>query len=188
MIEINYRKVTTNDLPPVSLAEMKLHLGVTHSHHDDMIMAIQDAAVERYEKETNRVIRNADFEMYYYKSDGYVSPVKIFKCPVTDQSITVERQVDGTYTDITADCTIRTEFLPATVEIDEPDTESLMLKISFEAGPITADPINPLAIQAVKMATKHWYNNRSEVEAVRSFHEVPNTFKSIVEITRVFEF
>jgi uncharacterized phiE125 gp8 family phage protein len=172
----------------VSLADMKTHLGVTHSHHDDMINAIQEAAVARYERETNLVIVNADFEMYFYKSDGYTHPVKVFKSPVEVASIKVYRQVDEVWGEITDDCTIRDKFSPATIEIDEPDSDSLMLKISFTAGPDTANPISPLAVQAVKMATKHWYNNRSEVEPVRSFQEVPYTFNSIVQMTRVFEF
>jgi len=188
MIEVSYRKVKTNGALPVSLPDMKTHLGVTHSYHDDMIAAIQQAAVERYERETNLVIVNSDWDMYFYKSTGYTSPIKVFKSPIEEDTIKVERQVSGTYTDITDDCTIRDTFSPATVEIDDPDTESLMLKISFTAGPDADNPINPLAIQAIKLATKHWYNNRSEVEPVRSFHEVPNTFNSIVQITRIFQF
>lgn len=167
---------------PVSLADMKDHLRVTHSLEDDLIAAYIASAVETAEEELNRPIVSQVWDESFQRParDVYLS-----KVPAV--SLTSVTYYDADNVQQTAELSdfilfgddnyafVRSDNWPTAY--DRPDA----ITIRYSAGYSTP----PKAVnQALRLIVGSWYENR--VDAVeKSLREIPRAASHLLSLHRL---
>jgi len=87
-----YNLITPSVTLPISLADAKEHLRITHGIHDDMIESLIWGAARQFENRSNEVLSAQTWDLTLYQAE-VLERVQFFKFPVT--SITSVSYYDG---------------------------------------------------------------------------------------------
>ena len=111
-----YNLITPASTLPVSLADGKSHLRVTHSSHDDLITDLIWAAVREFENLTGECLSAQTWDLVLNQAE-VVSRIAFFKYPVS--SITSVSYYDSdNSSDTTTDYTLFSNGRPASIRFD----------------------------------------------------------------------
>ena len=158
---MNYYLKTAATTLPVSVADMKTHLRVTHSEHDALIESYIEAAVNKIEGGANLCLVTQTWNAYF-RWDEVKDQMRLWKYPIS--SITSVKYYDTDNSIQTDDAGNRTESLsgrPATILFE--DTPSVYeredaMDVEFVAG-FTTIPSDILL--AIKLYVARIYDNPS---------------------------
>lgn len=176
---------------PVSVAEAKSDLEVTHSDDDSDIALLITAARRAVEKGTRRALIEQTLE---YSIDRFPSEIILPRPPVAAIVSIVYTDSDGAdqpldsslyQVDLTSD---RVRICPA---FDEswPETrrQYSAVRVRYTAGYGAAATDVPADLRkAILLLVNHWYENREAVIAGTSVSEVPMSAQWLIDMHRVY--
>lgn len=182
---------------PITLAEAKTHLRITHGLEDDYINLLIKVAREKFEKDTERVCVQTTYELYLDSltyNDQFNCDVVLFKCPIisVDEVAVLADDTTSTYTPISSD-TYKSDVKgePGRILFSTfPDYGDQMnaIRITFKAGyaPLVESvtdltKVPEQAKQAMKLLIGHFYENRQNVVTGTQVNEVPMTYQYLME-------
>lgn len=160
---------------PLSVAEAKRHLNVTHNEDDSLIDDYIGAATAMLEQRTNRcfVTQTRICKLSGFDDPRYVHGREIFlpRSPVASVSSVVYLNSAGTSTTMsTSDYLVHADEKPGTISegynATWPATYGTAndVTVTYLAGHSTASASVPANVkQAVRMLVGHWYRNREAV-------------------------
>ena len=154
---------------PVTLTEAKLHCGVDHDEHDDLIEGLISAATEHLDGYTGILGRALVTQTWRQDFGGFGSKLRLPVAPVASVSGVTYR--DGENEQQTLSTSIYTLFVDAAgpfvaLQPDQdwpgayarPDAVS----VTFVAG-VAADDVPRPIKQSILLMVGHWYANREAV-------------------------
>lgn len=177
-----YNLITSATTLPVSVADAKGHLRVTHSAHDSLIEDLIWAATREFENRTNECLTSQTWDLIL-NQDEVVSRIQFFKYPVT--SITSVSYYDSdNSTQTTTDYTLFSNGRPASIRFDCDSDETPTtydrddsMTIRFVAGYTTL----PFDIkQALLARVYRIYENPNDpvTERMSYFDKIVNNYRS----------
>lgn len=181
------RLITAPTAEPVSVAELKAHLRVTHSADDSYLGTLIQAAREHAEQQTGRALAEQTRE---YTADAFPSSgvLRLGFAPVV--SISSVKYLDETGAEQTLAATVYTVdtqsepgALVLKVDKDWPDAAKLpaAVRVRYVCG---AAP-RPLLKQAILFIAAHWYEQRLPVNVGNIVNEIPQSLAVILWANRV---
>ncbi len=166
---------------PVSLAEMKEHLRVTHTMEDRQIQGLIDAAVASVSGELGRAIAPQTMReaLQYPTRDTYLSvpPAQALVSVDYYDAANVLQSADlGDFEFYASEdwAFVRSDAWPATY--DRPDAVILQYDVGSDDTP-------PGIIHALKMMVGHWYENR-EATSESAVKEIPRALEYLLGLHR----
>jgi len=174
---------------PVSTADMKTHLRITHSDDDTYIAALVKAARIWCEEYQNRayIFQTIELRLDEFPEGG--GEIELPRPPL--ESVTSVKYIDtggNTQTWDTANYTVDKYYHPA--RIVEAYSKSWVntrdvinaVTVTYVAGyGSTANLVPASIVHAIKLIVSHWYEHREEVTD-RTFKEVPLAAKALLDI------
>ena len=180
---MNYYLKTAATTLPISIADMKKHLRVEHSNHDDMIESYIEAGVNKIEGGANICLVSQTWNAYF-RWNEVKEEMRLWKYPIS--SITSVKYYDSDNAEQTDDAGNRTESLkghPAYILFE--DTPSVYeredaMDIEFVAG-FTSVPSDILL--AIKLYVARIYASPSDPvdEKIGYVEKVIEKYRSIGE-------
>lgn len=185
--------ITEPATEPVTTAEAKTHLRVTHSNDDTYIDGLVEVARKNVETRTGFRLFSQTTEL---RADAFdsVGLVKISNKSILSlrvspiiavTSIKYDDIDDTEQTYASSKYWIDTLSVPARVQTKTywPNTKSKIgaVRIRLTTGWASADNIPEHFKLALKMLVAHWYFNRTAVDEIL-FHDVPEGLNSILAI------
>jgi|APSaa5957512622_1039677.scaffolds.fasta_scaffold50304_2 uncharacterized phiE125 gp8 family phage protein len=182
---------------PISTADAKAHLRVTHSDDNDYIDSLVKAARMHAEQFTDRAIITQTWEAYLQKfpGSGNQNEIMINKCPVTSISKIEYYDSDNTLQTLSTDVyEAVTELEPAIIRLaanqswPEIYDRKKAIIITFVTGYANAAAVPMPIIQAMKFIIGHHYENRQDVITAMAVNEVPLASQYLLNNFRIIRF
>lgn len=185
----SYKFITPPEAAPITLVQAKQHLRIDHDDDDLSLEVMIDAAVERFEQTTGRVLMAQTWEFVAdaVPSDGVI---RLFKCPA-DAIISITADIAGTDTVIPINqFYFDNTSMPARIVhkaawpqiVNRPGS----LRIRFTAGATATDQV-PRAIRvALLMMVAHMYEHRHEASET-SLGTTPHAVETVMDMYRIAE-
>jgi len=195
-----YKKVTDSASEPVSLSDMKLHLRVDGTGEDTVIAAYQKAARIYCEEYTGRAFINQtwrmrldDFPTSYDNRFSY-GDIYLNRAPLSSVSSITYIDPDGVSQTLSTDIyeidtdsevgLIRLKYNQSYPAVrNHPQSVTVNYIIGYGA---TAASVPEHFIQAIKLLTGHFYEQREPVSFANNMYEVPFTVKALLDINKVY--
>jgi len=160
---------TIPDNMPVTLAEAKAHLRVTHDQADTEILGYLLAAIEYAEVRCQRIFRQRELTMVLSDFPGTDSPIEFDLSPIISADTIQYYDTDNATQTLTTaylveDATGISCLVPD-YETEWPGTAIRpdAVTITYTAGYATAALVPQRAKQAILLLTKHGYDQRDPV-------------------------
>lgn len=184
---------TPPSVEPVTLAEAKLHLRVTHNLEDDLITSLIVAAREWAENQTRRRFVNTTQRLSYDEfPDEFILPggrtQSITSITYTDTNGATQTLATSVYTVITDSEPGRivrayNQLWPATRSIPN------AVQVVQVAGYGSAASNVPDSIKAaMKLAIGNWFENRESTISGTIINEIPMAAQALLDPFRIPEF
>jgi uncharacterized phiE125 gp8 family phage protein len=172
---------------PLTLAEAKAHLRLTHNLEDAYVNALIQLAREKFEKDTGRAVIETTFELYLDSlawNKEFNADILLYKCPVIYvTSVHVLATDDATeYTPID-NTEYKTDVIGEPGRIRFPngitygDTENA-IKVTYKAG---YSSVPAQVKEAMLILIGHFYENRQSVVTGTQVNSVPMTYEFLVD-------
>ena len=180
-----YKVITAATTLPVSVDEVKAHMGIYHNEKDANILVLLRAAIAKAESFTGRTFRPGG-EIVEMLMDAFWSPVEIERAPVT--GITSVKYFDGANQEQTlatgnydadissAPAVITFMNAPAVYGIYRHDA----VKVRFVAGYANAAAVPDDVKAAILLATQFLYDNPGD-----AVHQLPTTSEYLLRDYRL---
>jgi len=182
------RLITAPTAEPVSVAELKTHLRVTHSADDSYLGTLIQAAREHAEQHTGRALAEQTRE---YTADAFPSNgvLRLGFAPVV--SISSVKYLDETGEEQTLDpsvYTVDTQSEPGAIvlKVDQDWPDTARLPAAVRVRYVCGTAARPLLKQAVIFIAAHWYEQRLPVNVGNIVNEIPHSLAAILWANRVF--
>ncbi len=183
---------------PITQAEAKAHLRITHANDDTYIDTLIVAARKMFEARARRQLVTATFNLYFDRFPRIiylprppaltVESIKYFDDVGVEQTLaSTEYQLDITR----AVGRILNETTNTATSTDWPTTEigrTQAVNVEYTCGYGAAAAVPEDIKQALLMALEHWYVFRAPVVAGVTVAKVPNTVDAIIQRYKVARF
>lgn len=182
------RLITAPTAEPVTVAELKSHLRITHTADDAYIAALISAARDYVEQQTGRATAEQERE---FTADAFPASgiLRLGLSPLLAIDSVKYLDKDGEEQTLSADVyTADTQSEPGAlvlkVDQDWPDTAALpsCVRIRYTCG---ATPL-PALKQAIIFIAAYWYEQRLPVNVGNIVNEMPLSAAAIIAANRVF--
>lgn len=187
--------LTVNTAPtaePITVAEAKEHLRVTHSDEDAYIESLIHAARVHCETFTRRQLMSATLK---YELDGFPDQIVLPSPPLTSVSSIKHYDPSGTQQTVTAsDYRVDSSSEPGRVEPAYgkvwPPTRSIIntVEIIYVCGYTNAAAVPDGLKAAIKLMVAHLYENREVIITGTIIAKVPMAIDSLLWQHRALEF
>jgi len=183
--------ITAPTFEPVTLAEAKAHLRVSHTAEDSLITALITVAREQAESYTQRSICAQTLD---YSRDAFLLQFELPLCPL--QSVTSIKYIDLNGTEQTlaeAEYQVNSQSIPAIIALAHGKvwpcvrSELNAVRIRYSAGYATAADIPASIKSAMLLLIGDLYENR-ENSAPAAQIELPWGFKALLNPYRIIRF
>ncbi len=184
-------EVTPPAAEPITLADAKEHLRVSHSADDDYITALTITARRWCEGLTRRQLVQATLE---YTLDGFPArgEIEIPRPPLVSVTSIKYTDTDGSEATWSSSLyTVDARSTPGRIypaygqTYPQTRAEPNAVRILFVAG-YSETPAD--LVHAMKTVIGHWYQHRSAVQAGTQFHDVPKTAEYLAKPLAVRRF
>ena len=188
-----FKLITAPAIEPVSTADAKTHLRITHSDDDTYIAALVAAARKYAEANTRRAFIDQTWE---YTADCFPSEIRLIPGPL--DSVTYIKYYDG-------DGSLQT-LSSSAYQVDTADSVGLVkeaygyswpvvrddlyngVQVRFVAGYGTlATDVPAHVVHAIKILVSHWYEAREPVVMGTIVSPVPMSVEALLNIENVPE-
>jgi len=193
-----HKKITDSAIEPLTLSDIKLHLRVDGTTEDTAISAYQKAARLFCEDYTGRAFINQtwqlkidDFPSAWQSCDGIV---ELPRAPLSSVTSVVYLDNEGVSqtlsTDIYAvdtDSTVGNIHLKYNQSYPSVRDDYHGVTITYVAGyGANAASVPEPLIQAIKLLTGHFYEQREPISFANNMYEVPLTVNALLDMYRLF--
>ncbi|MEH7827111.1 head-tail connector protein [Gemmobacter denitrificans] len=167
--------VTAPTDPVVALEDLKLHLRVDHDDEDDLIEALQAAAVahlDGWKGVLGRAIKAQTWRQEFTSSETA-------RLALPDVSAITATGYDAEGETVAVTTTLKSDYRGHYVEVTGPyDTVRIDYTCAMAAQQL------PAAQAAVKLLVGHWYENRESVVIGQSVSNLPLAVEALVTAMR----
>lgn len=184
-------RITAPSVDPITLAEVKAHLRVDHSHEDTLIAGVLSAAVAHFDGlgVLGRAIITQDWAQWFRKSSEWVRldmgkfqslvSVEYYDSDNVLQTATLSDYETSKHGDFVLVGPARNASWPTTYDRQD------AIKVTYRAGyGDTADDVPASVRHAILLTVGHWYEHRMAVSE-ESYKEVPLAVSALIGVERV---
>lgn len=186
---------TANAHSPITAADLKAHLNIDASDDDTIMEGFINAAVKRWESDTNSPVMQSVWEVVYnhWPADGFVLPlgpmVSIDSIKYLDADGAEQTQTASTYTLMKQGMAPRVMLnmgQSAPVIANRENAVTLTVTAGY-AVDNSADELAKIPadiVVALKILAAHFYENRNMLSAMQMY-EVPASYQCIAQSYQV---
>ncbi len=182
--------ITPPESEPVTLAQAKQHVSVTHSEHDEMLLRLITIARNSIERITGRALmpqvweqREEDFVTFHSTIELFRPPcIEVLSLKYIDRNDVLQPLDPSKYYVAPGGRLGRTTLRPINftlwplTHLYEPQRVRIQFRAGFDPQSDFYSPIPSEIVQAILLFVGHYYNNRDEVvltQARETFAQMP---------------
>lgn len=189
-------EATSPGSEPITTAEAKTHMRVTHSSEDTLIASLITAARSYIEQLCNRPLINRTFTLKLDRFPSYNEIVLPSGKASAVSSITYVDQTGATQTLSASNYTLEGDRLPSSIVLNPTNATSwpttryeksiTSVTVSYTAGfGATAASVPQPIKQAILMTVAYWYDQAREAAADQSYQDAPHGVEILCRIYSV---